>query len=212
MADTFEITTLFLDIGGVILTNGWDKVARKRTAEAFSLDIEELNERHHLTFDTYEAGKIDIDRYLDRVVFYTKRSFTRSEFKDFMFQQSQPFPEMIALFRKLKEQYKLRIVTVSNEPRELNDYRIQTFDLRSLIDVFVTSCFVHLRKPDADIYRVAIDISQVRPDKTLYIDDRAMFVDEAKNLGLHGLQHVDYQSTIEGLKQYGLTLRQDKTK
>ena len=199
-----EINTLFLDLGGVVLTNGWDRSARKRAAETFSLDYEEINERHHLTFDTYEEGKITLSQYLNRVVFYTKRSFSHDEFKDFMFRQSQPYPEMIELIHTLKERYKLKVVAVSNEARELTEHRVRTFDLRSFIDVFVVSCFVHFRKPDADIYRVAIDIAQVPLDQILYIDDRLMFVQEAKNLGLHGLEHVDYNSTVEKLKQYGL--------
>ena len=87
-----NITTLFLDIGGVLLTNGWDRNIRIRAAEKFGLDQDEMNERHHLTFDTYEEGKLSLDEYLHRVVFYQDRSFSPEEFKAFMYAQSQPFP------------------------------------------------------------------------------------------------------------------------
>ncbi len=206
MTNGLGITTLFLDIGGVILTNGWDASIRKHATETFHLDYDEINERHHLTFDTYESGKIALDQYLDRVIFYIKRPFSKSEFKDFMFKQSQPFPEMIELMRDVKKRYNLKIVTVSNEARELNDYRVNMFDLRSFIDIFVVSCFVHFRKPDSDIYRVAIDIAQVQPKHVLCIDDRAMFVAEAEHLGIYGLHHTDYISTVEKLKKYGLSI------
>ncbi len=206
--NNFAITTLFLDIGGVILTNGWDGPIRKRAADHFHLNFEEINERHHLTFDTYESGKISLEQYLDRVIFFEERIFSKAKFKDFMFRQSQPIPEMLGLFREIKKQHDLKIVTVSNEARELSDYRAETFDLRSLIDVFVVSCFVHLRKPDADIYRMAIDIAQVRPEQVLCIDDRAMFVAEAERLGIHGLHHTDYLSTHQKLQTFGLGINE----
>ena len=157
------ITTLFLDLGGVLLTNGWDRTARELAAETFQLDRKEMDERHHLTFDTYEAGKLTLEQYLSRVVFYEKRDFTEQQFRDFMFAQSKPFPEMIELVRTLKAEYKLKIAVVNNEGRELNQRRIENFKLNSFVDFFVSSCFVHVRKPDQDIYRIALDIAQVPP-------------------------------------------------
>ena len=142
-----------------------------------------MNERHHLTFDTYEEGKLSLDEYLNRVVFYQERSFSREEFKAFMYAQSQPFPEMIELMRGLKLQYGLQVAAVSNEGRELTAYRVQQFKLGTFIDFFISSCFVHYRKPDADIYRIALDIAQVNPEQVVYIDDRAMFVEVAQRPG-----------------------------
>lgn len=141
------ISTLFLDIGGVLLTNGWDHDSRKRAAELFGLDATEMNERHHLTFDTYEEGKISLDEYLARVVFYCDRRFSQEEFKDFMFAQSRPIPEMIKLVRQIKKAYGLEIAALSNEGRELTMYRVEKFQLREFIDFFISSCFVHYRKP-----------------------------------------------------------------
>jgi hypothetical protein len=102
MKRSIPITTLFLDIGGVLLTNGWDHHARKRAATNFKLELAEMEDRHHLTFDTYEEGKLTLEEYLGRVVFYQKRPFTRAQFRRFMFAQSKPYPEMIELVRKLK--------------------------------------------------------------------------------------------------------------
>ncbi len=200
------ITTFFLDIGGVLLTNGWDHNIRTRAADKFGLDYDEMNERHHLTFDTYEEGKLSLDEYLNRVVFFQDRSFSREEFKAFMYAQSQPFPEMIELVRRLKNQYGLQVAAVSNEGRELTVYRIQQFKLRTIIDFFVSSCFVHYRKPDADIYRIALDIAQVRPEQVVYIDDRAMFVEVAQGLGLRGIVHSGYDSTQKSLETFDLKL------
>ncbi len=200
------ITTFFLDIGGVLLTNGWDHNIRTRAADKFSLDYDEMNERHHLTFDTYEEGKLSLDEYLNRVVFYQDRSFSREEFKAFMYAQSQPFPEMIELIHRLKNQHGLQVAAVSNEGRELTVYRIRQFKLRTIIDFFVSSCFVHYRKPDADIYRIALDIAQVRPEQVVYIDDRAMFVEVAQGLGLRGIVHNGYESTQKSLETFDLKL------
>ncbi len=207
MTNSIPITTFFLDIGGVLLTNGWDHAARKRAAAKFELDHEEMNERHHLTFDTYEEGKLSLDEYLDRVIFYQDRPFSRQEFKTFMFAQSQPYPEMIELIRHLKAQYGLKVAAVSNEGRELNAYRIRQFGLGTFIDFFVSSCFVHYRKPDADIFRIALDIAQVRPDQVLYLEDRAMFVDVAQSLEIRGIVHAGYKPTRAALESMGLVLK-----
>ena len=203
MTPTSSITTLFLDIGGVLLTNGWDHNIRTRAAEKFSLDYNEINERHHLTFDTYEEGKLSLDEYLSRVVFYQERSFSREEFKAFMYAQSQPFPEMIELMRALKNQYGLQVAAVSNEGRELSVYRVQQFKLGTFIDFFISSCFVHYRKPDADLYHIALDIAQVSPEQVVYVDDRAMFVEVAQGMGIRGILHHGISPHRKPLRHLG---------
>ena len=204
MTSSPTITTLFLDIGGVLLTNGWDHKSRTHAADKFGLDYEEMNERHHLTFDTYEEGKLSLDEYLNRVVFYEKRLFSREEFKTFMYAQSQPFPEMIELMRGLKAQYGLEVAAVSNEGRELTVYRVEQFQLGTFIDFFVSSCFVHYRKPDEDMYRIALDIAQARPEQVVYIDDRAMFVEVAQGLGINGIIQTGYEATRTALENLDL--------
>lgn len=199
-----QITSLFLDIGGVLLTNGWDRTMRRRAAERFQFDYDAMDERHHLTFDTYEEGKLGIEEYLSRVVFYTERSFSRNDFKDFMYAQSQPLPDMIELIRRLKTRYGLKLVAVSNEGRELTVHRVRKFKLNEWIDLFISSCFVHFRKPDADIYRLALDCAQVSPEQAIYIDDRQMFVEVARTLGLRGIHHTDVQTTRSALAEFGL--------
>ncbi|PSL44844.1 putative hydrolase of the HAD superfamily [Chitinophaga niastensis] len=201
-----HITTLFVDIGGVLLTNGWDRAARKLAVQTFELDAVETEERHHLTFDTYEVGKLTLDEYLSRVVFYQNRSFTRKQFRDFMFAQSSPYTDMMELVTQLKAKYKLKIAIVNNEGRELNEHRIHQFGISRFVDFYISSCFVHFRKPDADIYRIALDIAQVKPTEVVYLEDRSMFVDVANGLGINGVCHVDYASTLEKLSQFGLSL------
>jgi putative hydrolase of the HAD superfamily len=206
MTPSSSITALFLDIGGVLLTNGWDHATRARAADRFGLNYDEMNERHHLTYDTYESGKLSLDDYLNRVVFYQERSFSREDFKAFMYAQSQPFPQMIDLMGRLKNRYGLKLAAVSNEGRELTVYRVQRFKLGTIIDFFVSSCFVHYRKPDADMYRIALDIAQMRPDQVVYIDDRAMFVEVAQGLGIRSILHSDHESTQKTLETLGLSV------
>jgi putative hydrolase of the HAD superfamily len=200
------ITHLFLDIGGVLLTNGWDRHMRRQAAQRFGLDFEEMNDRHKMSFDTYEEGKLNLDTYLSQVVFYRERPFSRKEFKDFMFAQSQAHPEMIDLVRRLKEKYNLWSAAISNEGRELTVYRIKKFKLQTIIDFFVSSCFVHFRKPDQDLYRMALDISQAKPAQSVYIDDRALFVEIARDLGINGIHHTGFESTRAALAGLGLRL------
>ena len=204
MKKPMAITCLFLDIGGVLLTDGWDHHARKRAAAHFKLELAEMEDRHHLTFDTYEEGKLTLEDYLNRVVFYKKRRFARAQFRRFMFAQSKPYPNMIEWVRKLKAKYGLKIVVVSNEARELNCHRIRTFKLDQFVDAFISSCFVHVRKPDADIFRLALDVAQVSARQVIYIENTPMFVEIAEGLGIRGILHTDYHSTCAKLASFGL--------
>jgi putative hydrolase of the HAD superfamily len=204
-----HITTMFLDIGGVLLTNGWGHQSRREAAEQFHLDYAEMNDRHHLTFDTYEEGKLSLDEYLTRLVFYEDRPFTREDFKTFMFAQSQQQPEMAqteALLQGLRTKYHLKVATVSNEGLEIARYRIKKFNLSSYVDFFIFSCFVHCRKPDTDLYRLALDCAQVLPEQVVYLDDRAMFVEVARGLGIHGIHHTGFAATRAALQCFGLSL------
>lgn len=201
-----RFTTLFTDIGGVLLSDGWNRKARKGAAETFNLNLDDMEERHHLTFDTFEVGKLSLDNYLERTVFYKHRDFSMEEFKEFMYQQSHPFEDMIDLICQLKKRYGLKIAVISNEGRELANYRINTFKLNEFIDFFISSSFVHLRKPDVDIFQMALDIAQVRPEDVLYIEDRPMFVQVAETLNITGIQHTDITTTRERLIEFGFDL------
>jgi putative hydrolase of the HAD superfamily len=198
------ITTLFLDVGGVLLTNGWDHHARRRAAKHFKLNWAEMQERHELNFEIQEEDKITFQEYLDRVVFWQKRPFKRAKFRQFMFAQSRPFTEMIELVRNLKAKYKLKVFVVSNEAREVNAYRIRQFKLDGFVDAFISSCFVRLRKPDADIFRLALDVAQVPARQIVYIENTPLFVEIAEGLGIGSILHKDYKSTCEKLATFGL--------
>ena len=198
------ITCLFLDISGVLLSNGWDHRSRELAAKKFDLNIDEMQERHRLTFDTYELGKLTLEEYLSRTVFYKERAFTRDQFREFMFAQSQPYPEMLELIRNLKARYKLRIAVVNNEGCELNAYRIRKFNLNGFVDFFISSCFVHLRKPDAEILRLALDVAQTPVGQVIYIENTPLFVQIAEGLGIRTILHTDYRTTCAKLASFGL--------
>jgi len=204
--EKIRIKYLFVDIGGVLLTDGWIHEFRKLAAKTFHLDLEEFEKRHNQSFDTYELGKLNIEEYLNRVVFFEKRSFTQAQFRKFMFNQSKPYPKMIELIRRLKSQYGLKIVVLSNEARELNAYRIRKFRLNEFVDFFVSSCYVHFRKPDEDIFRLALDTTQASTKQVVYIENTPMFVTIAESLGIRSILHTDYKSTCTELASFGLEL------
>jgi putative hydrolase of the HAD superfamily len=204
MKGATPITALFLDVGGVLLTNGWDHHARRRAAKHFKLQWAEMEERHRLNFETHEEGRLAFKDYLDRVVFYQKRPFTRAEFRSFMCDQSKPCPEMLKLVVQLKARYGLKITVVSNEARELNAYRIRKFKLDRFVDSFISSCFVQLRKPDVAIFRLALDISLAPAREIVYIENTPMFVQIADGLGIRSILHTDYRSTCAKLAALGL--------
>jgi len=200
------VTCLFLDIGGVLLSNGWDHIFRRRAAAHFKLDWADMEERHALTFEAHEEGKLTFEEYLSLVVFYQKRPFTRAQFRRFMCAQSKPCPEMIELVAQLKIRHGLKIAVVSNESREVNAYRIRKFKLARFVDSFISSCFVHVRKPDADIFRLALDIAQTPVRHVLYIENTPMFVEVAEDLGIRSILHTDYKSTCSKLASLGLQI------
>ncbi len=204
MKEKTRIKYLFVDIGGVLLTDGWVHEFRKLAAKKFDLDLEEFEKRHNQSFDTYEEGKLTITEYLNRVVFYEKRPFTPAQFRQFMFARSKPYPEMIELIRRLKAQYGLKIIVLSNEARELNAYRIRKFKLNEFVDFFISSCYVHLRKPDADIFRLALDTAQAPARQVVYLENTPMFVKIAEGLGIRSILHTDYKSTCAKLASFGL--------
>ena len=154
-----RITTLFLDIGGVLLTNGWDTALRKKTAEQFGVDYEELDHRHRVTYDTYEQGKMPLETYLRQIIFFEPRNYTTADVTRFVLEQAKPYQDTIDLVRRLKAVYGLRIAVVSNEGREIAEDRIARFRLKEFVDFFIVSAFVHFRKPDLDIYRLALDVA-----------------------------------------------------
>ena len=204
MPEVAGITTLFLDIGGVLLTNGWDHISRHRAAETFGLDWDGMETRHQANVDAYEKGRLSLDDYLTQVIFNEPRPFSREAFWQFMCAQSQPDPGMLALFPKLKQRYGLKLVAVSNEAKQLNAYRIETFGLDRLFDIFISSSFVHVRKPDTDIFQIALEVSMTRPEQVFYIDNTGEYVDLAAGLGIRGLTHTDLASTERALAEVGL--------
>ena len=141
---------------------------------------------------------------MDLVIFHKKRLFTRAQFRRFMFAQSKPYPEMIELVARLKVRHGLKIAVVSNEARELNAYRIRKFKLDKFVDSFISSCFVHVRKPDADIFRLALDIAQAPARQVIYIENTPIFVQIAEGLGIQSILHTDHRSTCAKLASFGL--------
>jgi len=198
------ITHLFTDLGGVLLTNGLDRGLRKLIASQFQIDAAEMDERHHLTYDTYEAGKISLSEYLRRAVFWEPRPFTEDQVVAFMVEQAKCFPEMIELYKRVKAENGLKIVVVSNEGREMTADRIRRFDLKEFVDIFVVSSYVHFRKPDEDIFRIALDVAQAEPSEVVYIDDRPMFAEVACRLGMNEIWHRDLERTRAAFEALGL--------
>ena len=184
-----KITTLFWDIGGVILTNGWDRESRKDAAATFHLDWEEFQDRHDLSFPAFDSGLITLNEYLDRTLFYRARSFSREEFTAFMFAQSKEYPETRAILDKVTSKQKYFIGAINNEPLELNQYRIEAFHLRRNFLVFFSSCYVRSRKPEETIYRIALEVTQRPPEQCLFIDDRPLNLESPRKLGMNTIHH-----------------------
>jgi putative hydrolase of the HAD superfamily len=199
------VHAIFWDVGGVLLTNAWDHTQRTAALEHFRLDEEEFHSRHEMVVSSFERGKISLDEYLDRTVFYRNRPFSRDEFRDFIFSLSEPMPEVLAFARALADSGKYFMGTINNESRELNSYRIAKYRLREIFSLFVSSCFVGLRKPEGGIYRLAIDITQINPEECCFIDDRALNLECAAKLGMRTIQMQTLEQLREELAKLGVT-------
>jgi putative hydrolase of the HAD superfamily len=199
-----EITTLFWDIGGVILTNGWDRAARKEAASAFQLDWEEFEDRHDLSFPAFDTGQISLNEYLDRTLFYRRRRFTREEFTAFMFAQSKEYAETREILDRVASSGRYFIGAINNEPLELNQYRIEAFNLRKDFAVFFSSCYVRSRKPEEMIFRVALEVTQRPPEQCLFIDDRPLNLENPRRLGMNAIHHQNAEQLRSELGKYGV--------
>ncbi|MDA2914352.1 HAD family phosphatase [Acidobacteriia bacterium AH_259_A11_L15] len=201
-----EITALFWDVGGVMLTNGWDRTGRRRAAEKFDLDWEEFQDRHELVSTDFEAGHLTLEEYLQRTVFYRSRPFTREDFRAFMFAQSQPQPETLAIVKSLAGTKKYLMVTLNNESLELNLYRIEQFGLHQYFDAFFSSCFLGVRKPEHTIYRLASQITQRAAEQCLFIDDRSLNLECAQLMGMRTIHYQNPAHLSQELKRHGIEI------
>lgn len=186
---------IFFDIGGVLLSNGWGHESREKAAEKFGIDYKKMDYLHSFIFNIYEIGKITLDDYLDWVVFNEPRDFSKVDFKTFMFSQSVELPDMLQWLKKWKAATGYTILSVNNEGRELNQYRIKTFGLHECFDGFISSCEVGMRKPDPGIFLLATGIAQLPPRDCFYFDDRQVLVKAAANCGLNSHLHKDFETT-----------------
>jgi putative hydrolase of the HAD superfamily len=177
-----EIRALFWDVGGVLLSNAWDHEERDLAVQHFQLDKSEFESRHQELLTAFEEGRLTLDEYLQRAVFYKSRPFSAEDFKRYMFSLSKPKPQALEFASSLSSKYFM--ATINNESRELNQYRIETFRLIETFDLFVSSCFVSLRKPDPRIYRLALDLTQHAAEECCFLDDRPVNIEAAAKVGM----------------------------
>ena len=201
-----KITTLFLDIGGVILTNGWDSVARRAAIGKFQLDPAEFEARHAIANPAWERGEISLAEYLERTIFYSERKFSPKEFEDFMYSQSLAMPESLELVRRMARSGRYLMAAINNEAAEINAYRIQQFALRDIFAAFFSSCYVRIRKPDVGIYQLALRVMQRAADECIFVDDRAENVKGAVSAGMNGIQFHNVAQLSAELRGFGVSL------
>jgi len=199
-----RISAVFSDVGGVLLTNGWDHAQRARMVERFGLDGADYEGRHQMLAAALDMGRLDLDEYLDHTVFCRPRPFRRQEVRDFMYAQSEALPGSLDVLGRLAKAGSVLLATLNNESRELNLYRIEKFGLRRYFSVFFSSCFLGVSKPHAEIYRRALDLSQRQPEECVFIDDRPLNLEGARRLGLHTLQFQNAGQMESDLRDLGV--------
>jgi len=201
-----KITTIFFDVGGVCLTNGWDNVRREKSAQQYSIDYEEMELRHKLVFMKFEKGKLSLDKYLDEVVFFRRRNFSKEEFIEFMYSQSRAFNSTLNILQQLVTKNKYLLATINNESLELNEFRIKKFKLNKYFKAFFSSCYLGVRKPEYEIFYKAICILQKEPGECLFIDDSEENAQAAKVSGLNAIQLNEPGELQKKLEEYKIKI------
>jgi putative hydrolase of the HAD superfamily len=200
-----EISTILWDVGGVLLTNGWDHGGRADVLAHFHIDKDEFEERHPDANDAWEKGLITVEEYLNRAVFWKPRDFTEAEFLEAMKAESRILENTaLGVLESVATSVEVDLGMLNNEARELNDYRIETFGLRGYFDFFFSSCYVGLRKPSPQIYRLALDVLQCEPDEVIFIDDRAGNAAAAAALGIHAIRYQGVEQLERELAMLGI--------
>jgi putative hydrolase of the HAD superfamily len=200
-----DISTILWDVGGVLLTNGWDHQGRRSVLERFHVDIAQFEERHPEPNDRWEKGLISAAEYLNETVFIEPRDFTPNDFLAAMKAESYLLPDSaIGVLESVALSQDLDLGILNNEARELNDHRIEEFGLRGYFDFFFSSCYVRLRKPSAEIYRLALDVLQCEPGEVIFIDDRPGNVEVAAGIGIHAIRYEGSAKLIETLAGFGI--------
>jgi putative hydrolase of the HAD superfamily len=184
----FPFDVILFDVGGVLLTNGWDHNERAVVAKQFALDVAEFEWRHAAHYDAWERDAVNVDAYLDATVFYEPRSFSREEFFDAICAQSMELPDgALGVLQEVAATCNCLVGALNNEARETNDYRFKKFGLHDYFDVTMSSCYLGLRKPGAAIYKRALDILGRPAERVLFIDDRAENIAGAVGVGMNGI-------------------------
>jgi len=200
-----EISTVLWDVGGVLLTNGWDRTERAAVLEQFALESVAFEQRHEIANDAWEKGLMTAEQYLLQTVFYEPRPFTPGAFLEAMMERSRLLPHgAMRILQELAASEEVELAILNNEARELNDYRIERFELGRYCDVFFSSCYLGLRKPDRKIFELALDVLQRDPEEVAFIDDRAGNCAAAEALGIHAIQYQDESQCSQALERLGL--------
>jgi len=201
---TEPIELVLFDIGGVLGSNGWDREQRTAAIERFGLDAEDFQYRHEETVGALESGQMKLDEYLDVTVFCVDRSVSPDEFKAFMFAQSVPWPDSIAVARELADTGRVRMATLNNESEDLDVYRIEAFGLRAIFPTFFSSCWLGVRKPMHQIYHRVLGMTQADPRATLFVDDRPQNLAPAATLGMRTIHFQSAEQLRRDLSAQGL--------
>jgi putative hydrolase of the HAD superfamily len=199
-----DVTTMFWDVGGVLLTNGWGKASRRKAAEKFGLDWEDFQDRHELIVTAFETGQLGLEQYLDRTVFYRPRAFSKEEFREFVFSESKEYSETLAVLDRLASRKKYLLATINNESLDLNRHRIERFGLRRYFTIFFSSCFVGVEKPNEAIFRMALQMTQRNCDACVFIDDRELNLECARKCGMRTIHYQSATQLENDLRELGI--------
>ena len=194
---------IFCDIGGVLLNNGWGHESREKAADFFGIDYTEMSRRHDSVYNVYETGGITIEEYLDTAVFHQHRAFSKKDFISFMFNQSVQLPFFKEwLFEVRKNNFGVKIIAINNEGKEVNDCRIDKFNLHLCFDAFVSSCDVGIRKPDPEIFRLALKIAHIKTEHCIFFDDRPLMVEAASRIGIKSYHHQNFETSKKIIQNF----------
>ena len=185
---------------GMVLTGEPDSSAHDAMVRITGLPVDDFERYYWADRHAYDEGKLSGVMFWQKFARDSGLPLGPAQIDELNRQDARMWttqnPAMLTWQRSLKAAG-LRTAILSNMGDSVLENIKREFRWIDDFDVLVWSYQLHMAKPDAAIYRHALERLGTRPAETLFIDDKRVNVEAAEALGLKGLVF----STVEQLRR-----------
>ena len=178
------IKAIFFDSGDVLAKMDFTSCITEYEAKysmAKGVLYSSMHDRQY--WKDFTLGKISEDVYFEYVTQDFEGELNINELKNSIYSNFTSDLELLDYIRSLEGEFILGII--SNNPREWFDYCFKKFGWKEIFGITALSSLLHVRKPDKRIFQYALKQDRVKPDESIYVDDRGDRIDSAKKLGMN---------------------------